>query len=549
MQYRLLFAPDGFMWSGESSNGLPIVCERDGTICEPLLRFFGWSHRFKRVAISSMRDEAYILRQWKAYLDQRGLRWDRVNDQLLIDWRQELKRERKVLLEKWQKDSDENKKPMGEDRINRRLAVVFTFYDKAQASNHLKTDLVSTAGPLTCRADRVGPSPRQFSMTPERRSSTGYREWACAEPLGCDTTKRPIPDDSAVSAVLTYLRNHSENETLGDRDWLIGRVEAEAGLRADEVANLIPRALEVALAKERIRIPTPDFVEEARRAGWNPVYKGLDSTAEWEPGRQAILGGLDRLDRAGRLHIFVDVTGKGNVTRSAPFPIDLVRDLITIGVWDVRFGQLRRWRNAVSQPGPPQMFLSEKTKEGMEARAIGNLVKKAFNASSVEGSGQRLRAYFATSLAQRLWAKYFADNMFRWDQTVENTVLVEIAQALGHKKPDTSCRYYLDLGRAAYFKLGDKSQLKAMRRTVDAMAEHHRRITPDFFEMVGQLIKLRGEAGFAGAALDEVIAEILEMHAVSAPRVATTQDSAEVSANPARRGLPSLRLVPKNQNV
>jgi hypothetical protein len=65
------------------------------------------------------------------------------------------------------------------------------------------------------------------------------------------------------------------------------------------------------------------------------------------------------------------------------------------------------------------------------------------------------RAYSATRLAERPWAKYFADNMFRWDQTVENTVLVEIAQALGHQSPNTTCRYYLDLGRDAYFKLGE----------------------------------------------------------------------------------------------
>lgn len=550
-QYRLLFAPDDFKWSGENAHGLPIICESDGTICEPLLRFFGWSHRFKRVTISSMRDEAHVLREWKAYLDRRGLRWDRVNDQVLIDWREELKRERKALLDKWEKAPDENKKPMGEDRINRRLAVVFLFYDKAKASNLLKTDLVSTTGPLTCRAERAAPPPRRFSMAPERRVKMDYREWACAESSGRDMTKRPIPDDSAVSNVLTYLRNSAENEVLGNRDWLIGRVEAEAGLRADEVAKLTPRALEVALATERIRIPTPEAIDEARKAGWNPSYKGLDAIAEWEPGRRAVLGGLDRLQRAGRLHIYVSVTGKGNVTRSAPFPIDLVRDLITIGIWDVRLGQLRRWRNTVSPPGPPQMFLSEKTKKGLEARAIGNLVKSAFSAPEVkvEGSGHRLRAYFATRLAQRLWAKYFADNMFRWDQTVENTVLVELAQALGHNSPNTACRYYLDLGRAAYFKLGDKSQLKAMRKAVNAMAEHHRRITPDFFEMVGRLIEIRGAAGLDGAALDEVIADILEIHAASVSPRDTTHGGVEVSPNPARRGRPSLRVVPKNPDV
>jgi hypothetical protein len=195
------FAPIDFMWAGERATGLPIVVERDGTICEPLLRFFGWSHRFKRLAISSMRDEAYILREWKAYLDRRGLRWDRVDDVVLIAWRETLKREREALRAKWLEDPNDNKKPMDGDRINRRLAVVFLFYNKAQASNLLRANLVSTSGPLTCQAEKVVSSPRRFSMAPsERRSKPDHREWACAEFSGRDMTKRPMPDDSAVSA-------------------------------------------------------------------------------------------------------------------------------------------------------------------------------------------------------------------------------------------------------------------------------------------------------------------------------------------------------------
>jgi integrase len=178
---------------------------------------------------------------------------------------------------------------------------------------------------------------------------------------------------------------------------------------------------------------------------------------------------------------YVRVTGKGNVTRDAPFPIDLVRDLITIGIWDVRMRQLQRWSNTAPPPGPPRMFLSEKTRKGLKTKPIGNLAKNAFNACKVEGSGHRLRAYFATNLAQRLWATCFTDNMFRRDQTVENRVLVDLAQALGHASPTTARRHYRDLGRAAYFHLGNKSQLKAMRMACEAMATHRRRITPEFF--------------------------------------------------------------------
>ena len=76
-----------------------------------------------------------------------------------------------------------------------------------------------------------------------------------------------------------------------------------------------------------------------------------------------------------------------------------------------------------------------------------------------------------------------------------------------------------------------------MQKAVNAMAEHHHRVTPDFFEMVGRLIELRGEAGFDGPAVDEVIADILKIHAEAVPLRATTQGSAEGCPNPARRVL------------
>ena len=72
---------------------------------------------------------------------------------------------------------------------------------------------------------------------------------------------------------------------------------------------------------------------------------------------------------------------------------------------------------------------------------------------------------------------------------------------------------------------------------------------PDFFEMIGRLIELRGEAGFDGAALDGVVADILEIHANSVRPRGTTQGSAVGSPNSAQRGPPALRVVSENNNV
>ena len=530
-QYCISFAPVDFEWQGEPAHDLPIITTPEGTVCEPLLRFFGWSFRYKRAVVSSMRDEAYILREWMQYLFDRHLRWDLVDDQTMIDWRKLLKRRNDA--------APDDEKPMQDRRIARRLEVVFTFYDLAMASNQLDRDLVGPFGPVTCwdKERNNHPSRHTFRMGSERHKKISLREWACADPATADWVKRSIPDDSAVLAVLTHLRNSPDDDMLRDRNWLIGRVMAEAGLRRAEVADLTISALENALKEERIRIPPPKDGSQA-----DTRYKGLDSIANSEHGRKAILGGLDWLENDGRIHIFVKVKGKGNKTRLAPFPIDLVRDLLIIGIWGCRKIQLqRRWGQS---PGPPQLFLSEKTKGRMEPGTIGDILKDAFNKCNIEGSGHRLRSFFATKLAERLWAKHFSDNLFRWDQSVENTVLVELAQALGHAHPNISVRYYLDLGRVAYFRLGDKSGLRAMRKIVNALADNHRRLTPEFMDRIRKLINIRGTTGIAGATLDKILNDILCLADQMLPR---TTENTNIDANPSPRRDPEFRIVPKKE--
>ncbi|QFU16869.1 hypothetical protein GDR74_11880 [Microvirga thermotolerans] len=533
--YRMIFAPDDFKWSGERAPGLPIICERDGSVSEPLLRFFGWSFRYKRTAISSMRDEAYILREWWAYLEGRGCRWDEVDDQVMIDWRERMKEVNKKLGA----DARRSKDLLSDQRIGRKLSTVFTFYESAAQAMLLDRELVGAKGPITFRAADRGKGRGGASIPPQATAHGSVRVWRCAEPSGRKATRRPTPDDTGVASVLAYLRSSAEHPAIGDRNWLIGRTEAEAGLRRDEVARFSVLALEAGLAKEGVKVPKPENRAEAVRAGWQPQLAGLDAVANWAEGRQAVLDGLERLERRHRTNVYITVTGKGQVTREVPFPIDLVRDLLAIGIWDVRRDQLLRWSNALQPPGPAEIFLSEKTRGPLEADAVGNLLKHAFNKCGIQGSGHRLRAYFATKLAERLWAEAFADNGFRWDQRVENFVLDRVAEALGHAKPTTTCRHYLDLGRMAYFKTGSKSALRAMRHVVNAMAAHHRRIPPEFYANVAELVERRG----AGVPIDALLKAILEDPDYAVPSTTTSGSPAPFSFGDA----PFLHIVPAKE--
>jgi hypothetical protein len=202
----------------------------------------------------------------------------------------------------------------------------------------------------------------------------------------------------------------------------------------------------------------------------------------------AIGAQLERLRRRHRKHIYVPVTGKGNKTRSVPFQIGYVRDLLEIGVWLVRRDQIRHWTGHYPHSRPArEVFLSAKTGRAMTAGAVGDLAKYAFDAAGVRGSGQRLRAHFATQLCAQLWDEAFAKNGFRWDQTIENFVLETVATTLGHSTVDTTIRHYLDLALLEYFEAGGKSKLKDLRAAWSAIANNHKSLNAGDIGMLGQL--------------------------------------------------------------
>jgi integrase len=466
----IVFAPADFRWAGEIAEELPIVNELDGSICEPLLRFFGWSFRMRRVKISSMRDEAYTLREWWSHLRACGVSWEQATDQTMIVWREALKR------------PSDGGKAASPERINRKLAIVFEFYLSAKQA-------------LLTPYDMVGPD---LAITPRRDDPT---RWSSSEKSRRNTVRRKTPDIEAVGIVLTHLRNTAVNPALKDRNWLIGRTMADAGLRRDESSRLGRRMILDAIFKEGMR------------------SKG-DAATGTQGEHQAALEALDRLEARSRTNIYVRVVGKGDVVREAPFPIALVRDLLTI------LGKPTGKRNQ------DWLFVSDKTGARLSAEAIGNMMLDAFDACGIDGSGHRLRAHFATKLAERLWAEEFANNGFRWDQRVENLVLDRVAEALGHASPTTSCRHYLDLGRMAYFRVDTKSALKAMRSAVSAMADNHRKLPTEFFDRIRMLLERRASGV---AALDDIIDAIL-----ADPDYAATEAEIRNDASSTR---PNLRIV------
>ena len=87
-----------------------------------------------------------------------------------------------------------------------------------------------------------------------------------------------------------------------------------------------------------------------------------------------------------------------------------------------------------------QVWLSTKTGRALSAVAIGDIVKRAFLAIGVKGSGHRLRAFYACQLVLRLYNEARSDHGAAWDAS---QVLLLEAEVLGHNRPET-LRPYLN---------------------------------------------------------------------------------------------------------
>lgn len=496
--YRLTFGGHDLVWAGENRPGLPILRWPDGTICEPVTTYFGWSSEIRRVSPGSMKVEAYAIREWLAFMSNARRRWDDPDDGMLRRWR----------------ESHFDRVAAGRvtpTRLAHKIACVFEFYRRLPDALPLDGDAARTpfvgkealrngvTFPLTSKEVLVGRKGRMtdvWSGTERNRSVRMQR--------------RPTPEGHQVLGLLTWLRSRPDNRTCrrpgsearqvsmleAERNWLVGRCMAEAGLRAQETADLGLQGLADALRRESIALDRLN----AHHTGQNRHI--LDMLSGSPEGRDEVQAGLDALSARGRQCLYVRVTGKGNKQRLAPFPIDLVRDLLNVGVWTVRRARLNA-QPRVSEL-PPVLFLSSKTGGPLKSGSVGDLMKAAFRAKRFSGSGHRLRAYFATEMAARLFEECLALNNHRLDQSVENMVLERLAEALGHSRVTTTMRHYIEMAKLRYLGAESRAKLGTLRDLQKALVACSKDLTPEQMRLAGHVVR-----GLAAAPDGSDLAEMI----------------------------------------
>jgi hypothetical protein len=529
--FRLTFADGDLRWAEERRPGLPILRWPDGTICEPVTVYFGYSAEVRRVRPGSMRVEAYAIREWLAFLANARRRWDEADDGLLSRWR-----------ESHREDIAGGR--VKASRVAHKLECVFRFYQLLPEALPFDEGGSARRSFVGRPAIRDGVTFPLTSKAPFGATRAGSDIWSGMERARNGRgSRRGTPDERQVAKILAWLRSKSDRHASrrrgaeahrtplleSERNWLMGRCMVDGGLRAQEVADMGLDGLAKALRLESL--PLPKLPTDA--AGQGPHV--LDLLADDPGGREAVLVGLEALSARGRTCLYVQVTGKGSKTRMVPFPIDLMRDLLQIGVWTVRRARLAEWAGACAATPPPVLFLSSKTKGAMTSGTIGDLMKAAFVETGVEGSGHRLRAHFATMMAARLLDECLAQNNYRLDHGVENMVLERLAEALGHAQVTTTLRHYVEMAKLRHFGAASRAKLDTLRGVKNSLLRNRAALSPDRMRLVGRVSE-----ALAAAPDDSDLAEMIELAVADAGGGIAVADPAP---SPPENKSPRLRLV------
>jgi len=452
--FRFARVPNGFKWFGVDIGGLPLVYWPSGAICEPLIRYFahGWRTRLF-TSVRSMAPEVYALREFLALLENRLIHWlDADDDDLSIyrDIQNELR----------------GRGLIGKAQIDKKVAYVFKFYTHIQTAMPFQSNQRLTPKFVGEPEQNITPFSSKEVLTRRRGR---ILVWSRSEASAKSVKKRPTPSPDSVKRILDHLRYTSKEDKAkrtsgwksqqrrleGERNWLIARCEAEAGLRREETSSFTVRHLAIALSEERL-------------LGINSVRNPDAATARLllaardEDVRDNILGRLERFRERGHETLFITMKRKRGVA-SVQFPIDLIEDLLRIGVWSIHRAYTTHWSSLDQDYRvPEELFLSGRDGKGLSPGSVGDIVNDAFAELDIAGSGHRLRAYYLTNMAWLIWNENFALNGYQFDAAIVNMTLDRIAELAGHSDPSVTAQHYLDMALIRHFSRTNRERLSAM---------------------------------------------------------------------------------------
>ncbi len=410
-----------FSLGGVSLPSFPCPLNSKGGLILPAVDYLTERAVYGRINISTIAQEAYILKDWFAFCESRQRSWKEPNDEFLKSWRTHLEHRRvgrrKEDREAW-------------SRNNRMLSVVLRFYHVMQTDLHaFDLDVIGDPGrdggaerPLTATLSQDG----KQGQAANRKGIVLHRVRYGNKPEILHN--RPTPRPHQVKQILDKALDRP-TDFASSTHYLMARCAAQAGLRAIGVSSLTIDALSDALMSER---------QSARRIQPGPPDLDLHLASTDKELRASVLQDFAALERMHRKHVFVAVTEKRSVTRWVAMPLSLAKELVEY-VWDDRFRFLeRRSPSSREQFSAREVFLSSKTARGFTKGAVSNLLKAAFRAAGVSGSGHRLRAAYAEEVVRDAYLRARAVHGRNYDPV---SIELLVREALGHKLFKTVAPY------------------------------------------------------------------------------------------------------------
>lgn len=337
------------------------------------------------ISPSSAKEYAKTLRPFLRFCRERRRKWQSVDDDFIITWREHLKSREKV----------------GIDRINASLKAIFAFYRWAEETKILRFHVgIYMEGELPGAMEN--PS---FPITAKRVFSKGkngrtYEGWITPLTLSgsrqnSPTRHTPTEDEIRRLHEVAIEREH------GERDSLMFSWAEEAGPRRSEFMRLckshLPTVSELADLIER---DEPWVVSVERKGG---KVKPLNVMPE------LLIRTLDYIS-FDRREI-----------------VDRCRDSI------------------VGYCEPDEVFLSGKTGMPLHLDSVTSIGRRSFRKAGIErASIHRLRARFAVRTIETLVDAVFGeDSKIGADSSWVETILIKAAEMMGHASPQ-SLRPYLN---------------------------------------------------------------------------------------------------------
>ncbi len=373
-------------------------------------------------------------------------------------------------------------------RIERKLQHVFDFY------RHLPAAKIYDEGGLATPLFVGAPGKIGFAIGSKIRGKKKKIVWVRSYSAPVIIRPPRVPDQEELQTLYNYLRGRGFREQkrlklsvppfdlqfISDRDWLMARVMAAAGLRCQEVADLTIQQLSTGLCDDgllnnSVSLENLSYVEKLALKRRLMSLKAAQDLA----------------------FVLIPIEGKGSGTgqtggkeRLAPFPPGLICELLD-HIWGHRATLLASGR---SYEKCANVFISTETKVALKPGSIGDIIGKAYGACKLKGSAHKLRGHFATITAAALWREYFALNQYRFDQALVNKILDQLASYLGHSFVNVTIKHYLDKSLFKYLTRVGSEETKLFHTLWDIIVMKKRNLTEKQSSLIATLSQMITES-------------------------------------------------------